>query len=285
MERSSFLLLILTVSLSAGRNLLTKSLSRFTLDERGFYMSQTLLFFSGALAVLPFALNGKFEPASVINALLYAALLVPAQWCYTAALAGSALSMCSTIYSMGFIIPTLFGVLVDSEKLGVAGRLGIAAAAATVLFAGLAKAQNTLSSTKKRPSIAIFAAMLASGGLGIVQKLQKNAENPPLFILCAFLFAGMFSLLFTIIKRGKLEDIRHSLTPAVSGGLCFGLANLINTLLAGRLSGALFFPIQNISVIIMSVFVNRLITKQKLKIREYITILLGAAAIILLSLR
>lgn len=35
----------------------------------------------------------------------------------------------------------------------------------------------------------------------------------------------------------------------------------------------------------MSVFVNRLITKQKLKIREYITILLGAAAIISLSLR
>ena len=53
----------------------------------------------------------------------------------------------------------------------------------------------------------IVAAMLASGGLGIMQKVQQSTKysgQTPLFLLIAFLFAGIVSFVLALCsKKGK----------------------------------------------------------------------------------
>ena len=74
-----------------------------------------------------------------------------------------------------------------------------------------------------------------------------------------------------------------ALNPAITG-LCFGGANLLNTILAGRMKSAVFFPLQNISTILLSTLLGTLIFKEKITAKTAVIILLGALTVVVFSL-
>ena len=131
-------------------------------------------------------------------------------------------------------------------------------------------------------------AMLASGGLGIVQKLQQKsdyAEQKSIFLLIAFLLAAGISLLFSLFaKKAATEPTRpRKFAVAACIGLFFGCCNLLNTSLAGMLDSAVFFPTLNIGVILLSMVAGVLLFKEKVGKRELPVLLLGGASILLLN--
>lgn len=67
-------------------------------------------------------------------------------------------------------------------------------------------------------------------------------------------------------------------------GVCFGGCNLLNTTLAGRLDSAVFFPVYNISVILLSIILSYMIFREKLTKKEVAVFLLGIISIMLLNL-
>jgi len=65
--------------------------------------------------------------------------------------------------------------------------------------------------------------------------------------------------------------------------LCFVICNLLNTTLAGRLNSAVFFPLQNISVILLSLIFSILIFKERLSGKDVRVLILGGISIFLLN--
>ena len=269
------LLLALSILLSTGRNLCSKQLSALRFGTKAFFVHQGVLFLSGGVALLLFGeiSFASLAPAAVGFAIAYGLLLILAQWFYTASLFGGNIALCSTVYSLGFIFPTLSGAVLWSEPFSSLDLLGLLCAVMAVIASGIGKG-NKQKTANALCFIPLVVAMLASGGLGIVQKLQQKstcADQKSTMLLLAFLLAAGFSLLFALLRRDaeqKKPPLGGKFVYAAGVGLFFGCCNLLNTTLAGRMESAIFFPTLNIGVILLSMLCGRLCFGERIRWRE-----------------
>ena len=283
-------LLGLSVVLSTGRNLFSKKLSDIRFGTRAFFLCQSVLFLCGAISLVLFGkiLFRSIAPITFIYAIIYGLLLILAQWFYTAALARGNTALCSTVYSLGFILPTLSGAILWSESFSGSDLFGVLCAVSAVIILGI-NPRTKEKTVKSYYFIPLIIAMLASGGLGIVQKLQQKSDysdQKSLFLLIAFLLAAGISLLFALFtKNTTANSIRpRKLAVASCVGLFFGCCNLLNTSLAGLLDSAIFFPTLNIGVILLSMICGVIFFKEKISKKELAVLILGGLSILLLNL-
>ncbi len=289
MDRISVILLLTSVALSAGRNLLSKSVSDFSFGTRSFCYIQCTTFICGCIALILF--NGKsltsVAPLTLGYALIYGLLLLSAQWFYTVALKKGTTGVCSTVYSLGFILPTISGAVFWNESITLFNLLGILCVIPAIIISGT-KGSNATAAVGRGYIFPLVTAMLSSGGLGIMQKVQQAssyADEKAAFVLVAFAFAGLASLLFVLPSKQSNQRLTcKKLLSAAGVGVCFGCCNLLNTTLAGRLDSAVFFPLQNISVILLSLILGIIIYKERLRLREASVLILGIASILLFNI-
>lgn len=293
MDLLSVVLLMLSVAFSTGRNILSKSISGNPFGSTGFFMAQTMTFLCGSLALTVTGASGigTVSAVTVLYAVIYGFLLISAQWCYTSALKNGNTGICSTVYSLGFIIPTLSGALFWQESLTSINLLGIGCVIPAVLISGMKGKNRTGQKDGKKNLyiIPLIAAMLSSGGLGIMQKVQQKsvyADQRAVFVWLAFLFACLASFTGYVLAKKKEDNttVRGKRGVLLSGGIgiCFACSNLLNTTLAGRMDSAVFFPVNNISVIIVSLLLGVLIFKEQIGKKELTVLGLGILSILLL---
>lgn len=281
----SVILLFLTMTLSTGRNIFLKSVSDVPLKSKAFFIIQALIFFSGAIVLT--AANGfsSISATTVFFSLGYALFLIMAQWNYTYALKNGNVGICAIVYSLGFIIPTIFGFVFWGESLTPLKLLGIILVIPAIIISGN-KSGNTKNGNKY--ILPLIIAMIASGGLGVLQKFHQFTEfknEVSGLILIAFLIAGTISVLTNIaVKSNSVKLSKKRVIASVLIGLCFSLANLLNTKLAGLLDSSVFFPVSNVGIILFSVFSGFLLFKEKLTQKTVIVLILGFSAIILINL-
>lgn len=284
-----YLLLCTSIALSSCRNLLSKRLSSAAFGSRRFFMRQSILFSGGAAAVLLLGI-GDLRLSSwetLLYGAVYAALLIFAQWFYTAALGHGNTATCSTVYSMGFIIPTLSGAIFWSETLSALNVIGIVCAVLAIICSADFKA-----SCAEKPwngYLLLIIAMLSSGGLGIMQKVQQRsdtADERSAFLLTAFIIAAALSAACALTReRDSLPSARSEAGVALGVGLAFGCCNLLNTALAGMLPSAVFFPTLNIGTILLTTVCGIVLYRERLKRQTLLVLALGAASILLLAVR
>ena len=289
MDIVSALLLFLSATLASCRNVLMKSFSIFSFKKREFFGIQALIFATGSIVLLvvnAFSFNG-ISLFTVLLALAYGAMLLCAQWFYTIALSNGKTAVCVTIYSFGFLIPTLSGAIFWSEKITVFGALGILMVIPVILISGISKKTNGEKKSIKAYLLPLLVAMLCSGGLGVVQKVQQKSayvNQTNTFILCAFVFCFVVSFaFFLIMKKGDAKIQRKNLISCASIGVFFSTCNLLNTYLAGKLDSAIFFPVLNIGGILLSSILGMLIYKEKLTKKDMIVLLLAIISIVLVN--
>lgn len=282
-----FLLLGLSVVLSTGRNLFSKNLSDIRFGTKPFFLCQCALFLCGSAALVLFGKIsiGVVAYQTLIYAAVYAILLIFAQWFYTAALAKGNTALCSTVYSLGFILPTLSGAILWAESFSFLDLLGVLCAISAVI---VSSGKPQLKTGKSYYFAPLVIAMLASGGLGIVQKLQQKsayAEQKSIFLLIAFTLAAVISLIFSLFAKnqGDTSFRRGKLAVASCIGVCFGCCNLLNTTLAGLLDSAIFFPTLNIGVILLSMICGVIFFKERISKKEIVVLILGGVSILLLN--
>ena len=281
------LYLFLSVSLSSGRNITTKKTAIDTNITSQFFLSQTLLFGVGGLLISFFGIKDltSLSTLTILYGVIYGILLIASQWAFAFSLKLGSAAICSVIYSLGFILPTVSGTVFWGEDFTVLHLLGILGAISVILLTAQKDGANHSSNKGFIPFIIL--AMLASGGLGIMQKVQQNSEvsnQKGGFLLIAFTLAFCCSLLpFVLYCKKTAFKIKKSIYPAITG-LCFGGANLCNTILAGKMKSAVFFPIQNISTILLTTLLSALLFKEKATKKTVVILLLGVAIIILFSL-
>ncbi len=285
----SVVFLMLSVLLSSARNLLSKEISNLTFGKKPFFLAQACIFLCGSLALVMVTGHTLERPAvlTLVYAVIYGVLLLSAQYCYTAALKTGNLGICSTVYSLGFIFPTLSGSLFWNESLTVFNILGILLVIPTVVLSGLPAFPKGEGKPANQYIFPLVAAMLSSGGLGVMQKLQQASPYPEqrnLFVMVAFALAGGISLVFSLFgKKEPKTAIGRKLLSAGGIGVAFGLSNLLNTILAGRLDSAVFFPALNLSTILFSMVFGVVFYREKLSKTDGIVLALGMVSILFIT--
>ena len=294
MSAETALRLFLSVSASTARGALSKKLGSSFAGRRRFFFLHFLLFSFAAWFVFLFR-GGAFLPhrGTLLSlSLAYGALTVLAQAAYTAALRTCDLSLSGMIYSFGFLIPTLFGTFVYREAVTPGKAVSLVLVLLTIVLA----ARRPAGTAGEGLSPLLFLAMAASGGLGVVQKIEQrsgasDAETAG-FLLTAFLFAAWLCLPGALIparigdRPPKKNGIRGALSllllPAI--GAAMALANSANTALAGKLPSAVAFPVTNVGVIVASVLLSLLFFGEKPTGRRVLAIALGLLSVLLFSL-
>lgn len=286
----SLLFLGLSIILSSVRNILSKGISDVKFGTKQFFLTQACIFICGSLVLILVA-NQNFERPSLptlFYATLYGILLLSAQYCYTSALKKGNIGICSTVYSLGFIFPTLSGNLFWNERLTGLNIIGILMVIPTIIISGMPSSKNGQQKNINTYIIPLMSAMLSSGGLGIMQKVQQNSHYPEqknFFVISAFALAGTISFLISLFaKREPQIKIGRKLIFGAGIGVAFGLCNLLNTILAGQLDSAVFFPVLNIGTIFFSIVSGIIFYKEKISRNDLIAFLLGIISILLITI-
>ena len=286
----SLLFLGLSIILSSVRNILSKGISDVKFGTKQFFLTQACIFLCGSLVLILVA-NQNFERPSLptlFYSTLYGILLLSAQYCYTSALKKGNIGICSTVYSLGFIFPTLSGNLFWNERLTGLNIIGILMVIPTIIISGMPSSKNGQQKNIYTYIIPLMSAMLSSGGLGIMQKVQQNSHYPEqknFFVISAFALAGTISFLISLFaKREPQIKIGRKLIFGAGIGVAFGLCNLLNTILAGQLDSAVFFPVLNIGTIFFSIVSGIIFYKEKISRNDLIAFLLGIISILLITI-
>jgi len=284
------LLILLSVMLATVRNLLSKGISDLRFGTKKFFAMQSVLFLTGGLVLCAVGKRSFLDVSSLTGAyaVLYGILLLVAQYAYTAALGRGNVGICSTVYSLGFIFPTVSGSLFWGEPLNAWNVSGILLVIPTVMLSGRKKVVKTQEGKQNKWYILpLVLAMMASGGLGILQKVQQLSPYPEQkesFIILAFLFSGVVSAICTLFAKAEEKILFNKKSfLAVGIGVAFGFANLCNTVLAGRMPSAVFFPILNISTIFVSLILGVIFFREKLSRNDLVVLLLGIVSILLIT--
>ncbi|MBE6704730.1 MAG: hypothetical protein E7583_05660 [Ruminococcaceae bacterium] len=287
----SLLFLGLSIILSSVRNILSKGISDVKFGTKQFFLTQACIFICGSLVLILVA-NQNFERPTLptlFYATLYGILLLSAQYCYTSALKKGNIGICSTVYSLGFIFPTLSGNMFWNERLTSLNIIGILMVIPTIIISGMSSSKNRQHKNKNINTyiVPLMFAMLSSGGLGIMQKVQQNSHYPEqknLFVISAFALAGTISFLISLFaKREPQIKIGRKLIFGIGIGVAFGLCNLLNTILAGQLDSAVFFPVLNIGTIFFSIVSGIIFYKEKISKNDLIIFLLGIISILFIT--
>ena len=285
------LFLTLSVLLSACRNVFSKKTAVTSGDNAQFFLSQTMLFFAAGLLMIVFNLDfyKEISALTVCYGVIYGLLLISAQWLYTLALRSGYTSVCSVIYSLGFIVPTIVGTIFWNEEFTIKNIIGLVLALSVILLT--LKSDNTSSTGSKKFILFMIVSMLSAGGLGLMQKIQQTSEvshETGAFLIVGFTVAVICSLIAIMISKKQYSYNSYILKKEnifpVLTGMSFGGVNFFNTVLAGRMKSAMFFPVQNIATVIACTLCGIIVFKEKLNLRILMILLLGIVTVIIFTI-
>ncbi len=280
------ILTFLSVVLGTGKNIISKLGNNYFSNVTDCMKLNTVTSLLGCV-VFGLTAGGRFSGEKntifFVLSFLYGLCTLFSQVFYIAAVKDGAVSICSLIYSCGFIIPTIFAAIFFKETVTLLKIIGILLLTACTVTAGYKKEK-----TKEYKWIApACLAMLSSGGVGVLQKIVRNSYsqwNMDEYLFFAFAFMFFLSCLGIVTSKGKSNG--YSAKYAVYTMLlsaCVAGANKLNLYLSGVLSGVVFFPCVNGGCLIASALMSGVIFKERFGTKKIIAISGSIIAIILVS--
>ncbi len=242
------------------------------------------LFFLVTAIVNNAAFGKEVIPYSALFALCYSCSMVG----YVLAVSCGSLAITAVVKSYALIIPTIFGVLVWGEELAVHQYIGFVCILVSLfLVRGDSKSEETKLSLKWL--IFVVISFFGEGFCSVTQKTQQKTfegKYDSSFMVVSLAMVIVVFVLYIIIKeRQNLgNNLRAGLIPALYGGVGNGATNLIVLAVpAVLLPAAVFFPVLSAGQIILTSVLSVLVYKEKLITRQFVAILFGVAAIVLLN--
>ena len=205
------------------------------------------------------------------------------------------ISVTTVASKMSVVFPIAFSIMIDSaDHLTLMKTAAIAVALCGVILTIYKPGKG------KVDRAVIFIPLLLFVGMGVVDSLVKLAQHSfvmddetALFSAILFLNAFLSGLLVMIFYR---KDSRQFLRGPVWGwGLLLGTVNFGSIFFLVRalnyvspsglgLDGSVVFGANNISIVALSVLVGLLVFKEKLKLINWLGIVLSALALLLFAL-
>ncbi|MBO4951116.1 MAG: EamA family transporter [Clostridia bacterium] len=266
-----------------------------------------------ATAVCAFVLFGiialvsksQFNMQSLPYSLFFAVCYAGSTITYVLAVGCGSLALTTTIHSFALIIPTVLGFLVWGEPINAFKIVGIVLFAAALLLMGeKAEKGERLLSTKW--IILMIISFFCEGLAPVAIKLHSIALGEETASACndvfmvmayAMAFAGIFAA--AVLREGKiripcengktknfmLDSLKIALPLASLGGICNGLYNLMNTVVANnKLDVSVFYPVISAGQLILTCVIAVVFFREKLSLKQIAAIFCGVVAIVLLNM-
>lgn len=296
----NYLMLGISVFIGSWKNLVSKKISA-SKEE----LSQTMLL---NIWTLPIALiitvllgTEMFRTMDIHHiplwiAAFYAFSSLTAQTTFFIAVRLGPVSLCTLFYSCGFIVSTIFGVIYYRESVNVFHIIGILLVVLSFVFAVDKKEGEKVN---VRYLIASFCSMIASGCIGISQKLFFSlhpGESMEGFLIVSYvlmIFLSGVIYIALVLKRhpGCVEKAKPEKREKIINlffiilfGMLFGAYQKVNTYLAGALPSVVVFPVLNGGVITFTAILSACVYKEKLSSKQMMGIFVCVVSIILISL-
>ncbi len=190
--------------------------------------------------------------------------------------------------NMSMVIPVIAAVFLFGEHMSWPKVTGIVLAIASIYFA--TQRQAVRQGNRKY----FYLPVLLFFGSGIILTLIKFAEEyylpegqSTVFTSAIFLVAGSIGLLIMVANAVRKKKIPR--WKSLWGGFLLGFPNygsiyfLVKTLELDVLDSSAVFPINNMSVVVLSAVFARLIFRERLSFVNWVGILLSVLAIVLIS--
>ena len=290
----------LLLSLALISNLISSSLARpayckkYAAKNSDLYIFNTFSSFVSLLTLLLIAgIGGKLTFPStytVTFAFLFGLVTALGALFSIKAIEIGSLSYTTVIVCCSLIIPSLSGVFLYHESITIWQGIGVILMLVSIICS--VERSNSKGGSSLRWLLFWMAAFIAVGAVGVLQKVyQKSiyAGEMDLFLIIAFAVSTLFSLMLALCYSRK-EHVRPfqvankkslALLSFVNGvGLAF--ENLLCLYLAGAMDAIIFFPIVNGGTMLLAAFAGYIVWKERFSLLQWIGMLCGGGAILLL---
>lgn len=285
-----YTLMLVSILLGTTRNILFKRCGK-ALDLPDLFLFYSIMSVSAVAALFiasKFNMEWTISVFSICMAALYAAATFIAQVSYIKAVSLGSVALSTLFYSCGFTIPTILGTVIWKETVTVLQILGF-----LLLLVSFFVSTNPgeLYELRMRWLIYAILSFINSGFLGLIQKVHQNSsykDEINEFLLLAFIILSLVSfcsykVLSKSVTERKLLRGKFAINAIIIGA-SFGFINKINTYLAGRLPGMIFFPGVNGGVIISSTVFAYILLKERLSKKQDYGLAVGILAILLICI-
>ena len=202
-------------------------------------------------------------------------------------------SVASVANKMSIVIPVSLAVYLYNETLSAVQIVGIVLAMIAVVMVSYKKSDESVKITAKWHYLLPLILFIGCGSIdALINYLQKtftsDAISNEYLLSTAFMFAaigGAFSLLSLLIMK---KTTLH--TKSILVGLLLGVPNFFSMFLVMKslesnfLNASTFFPVNNMSIVVLGTVVSILVFKEKLNKLNTFGIFLSVLAIVLIAL-
>ena len=279
-----YALLALSMSAAVTKNMVSRAGKAAFGSGRGMLRANMATAVLGLIVFGIAGLNFSLFTADVlVLAVLYGLCTLIAQTLHIIAVRTGPVSVCSLIYSSGFIIPSVFSTLAYGEPFSLGRGVGVALLLVSIVLVSAPSAEKG----GRKWLLFEIGAMMASGGLGVLQKMFRvaHAETG----MNEFLFAAFGTMLLTALV---LYPAFHEPSERVKGAPLMVLllaaalvtVNKLNLYLSGALPGAVFFPCINGGNMALTAVAASILFRERLKPGQIAGVIGAAGAIVIIAL-
>lgn len=287
----NYLLMAVSIFFAALNSLILRKFKNRTFKTHG-----DVFFFNGAISliwiVLLFAwslISGDlvFSLPAVLYGAVYGVILCMFLYFKTESLASGPVSLTTLIGSCAFIIATGFGIFYNNERVSLFQWTGMALILIALIMCIFPKKNGEKLTLKW--FFFCFMFLLAGGFVGIFYKIfgLSDAKDQ---VNAMMLSAAVTSSLLFFLSGISINALKHEKHPTIDKEaliyiLLSGIAGCVyirlNVSLSKVIPSAIFFPVSNGGMVIISTVAGGLFFREKLNKLQLSGIILGTAAIII----
>lgn len=252
-------------------------------------------FIFASIAAITGALFFRVLPSvsTILFALLFGVVNYVYQVSYASAFRAGPVSLTSIICNFNMIVIVPFSALVFKEEIGPFQWIGFTFVAAAMVL--LNKPSN---GTEKKANLKwlllSILTMVTSGFTGILQSAYGKyfpSEEKDSFIVIGYIVAALlcFATAFSVKKIKKTDFFK--VDPKFIGGIAvigaaLGLYNILIIEVQARqyFPASVLFPVLSVLNFIMTLAASILFLKERIRLRQWIGVLVGACAVVLMNL-
>lgn len=231
--------------------------------------------------------NLKFPAEALIYAAPFSICYALAYFFTMKAIQTGPLSITSLIISYSLIIPTLYGVIALSEPFTLTLMIAV-----ILLMISLALVEGSGKNSRKTISLkwAVYAGItfLSNGVCATIQKVfqanYQGAYSNSFMLISLLLTAVLLGICALLRERDAFPKyIKKGLPWFGICGVGNGAANQITMILAVDMSASVLYPVLSGGGVILTVAISLLIYRERLSLKQWIGLIFGIAAVIILS--
>lgn len=287
-----YLFLICIVAFGVCQNILCAAYNRKTAGNADATLLYTFLLIGSAFLcwVAAFIIDVQVSADVIIYSLLYALGFTVAHWALANALRVGPIAITSLIVQLSLIGATVWGFVFWDAAFRTYTLIGLCLVAVALWLCLKGKSNGKEKNVSFVWLVYALLAFAANAVCTIVQKTQQISSEGKYGTFCMLLAVG-FSLLANgagLLRKRSAVNWKclkgNWIFPALAG-VCNGLINLFVIRLAvGTLSPGLIYPVIAVGTLAMTTVCSSLVFREKMSIRQWIGIVIGAAGVIFLSI-